>query len=100
MEAVSSTNETGGTKGSLTNMPKLAGVKKNYQVGRHIQLKSNLVKDRGSEFNGAGLYSNACRSQTNERFYPTSIGDDPSGGNCRGHAHRGMRRAVGDKCYT
>jgi hypothetical protein len=43
--------------------------------------------------------SNACL-QTSERFYLASMVDDPSGSYYRGHAHRGMRRAVGYKCNT
>ena len=47
-----------------------------------------------------GFTTNARRLQTNEWFYRTSIGGDPSAGNSRTHADRGMRRAVGHKCHT
>ena len=57
-----------------------------------IGAKSNLLKDRRCEFNGAELYANAQRLQTNERFYRTSIGGDPSGRNSRDRAYRGMRK--------
>src|SRR5258708_20844353 len=45
-----------------------------------VGLKYNFLKCRGFEFNGAALYNNARRLQTNEWFYRTSIGGDPSGG--------------------
>jgi len=38
--------------------------------------------------------------RTNECFYRKSVGIDPSGGISRDHADRGMRRALGHKCYT